>query len=321
MRDNRGSEPKRARLGLIMKHSIAPLAGAGAGAGASTSSRGRRACLHAAAAGALAGAAPLAQAQAGREANPLRVGVVPNVSARVVARNYQPWTRYMERALGMEVAVHTAGNFAEFHAKAVAGEYDVIITAADLGRLAEVDSGWVLQALYEPPIPGTIVRLKGQTGSAVAALKGRGLAMANPQSLVVLRGMEWLASQGLKAGVDYQLVQVRNDDSLPALLTGGATPRAMMSMGEFRSVPEAARAQLEVETIFAEVPGFTVLTSPKLAPATATRVREALLGLPASEEGKQFAELSGVRGVRAARPRELESLDSMLAATRAGLAR
>jgi phosphonate transport system substrate-binding protein len=249
----------------------------------------------------------------------LRVGVLPNVSARVIFAHYQPMRAYLEATLGVKVEVLTAPDFKVFYARQQMGEYDLVIEAANIARLAEIDHRWVPFATYDPAIACLLVRSRGESPGGPAALKGKKLALANPQSLVALRGFTWLAERGLRRDVDYTTVQARNDDSLGTLLRGGEAPYAMMSGGEFRAIPEATRATLEVESEFAAVPAFALLLSPTLPADRAAAVKKALLDFGARPQGKEFFELSGVRALRALRVGELQSVDAFVAATRAAL--
>jgi phosphonate transport system substrate-binding protein len=251
--------------------------------------------------------------------SPLRLGIIPTVSARVILTNYQPMRTYLETELGEPVELQTATDFRAFHARTRANEFDVIVTAVNLARVAQVDHRWVPIAIFEPPILGVLVKPKNSPHGGVAGLKGKNLALANPQSLIALRGFVWLAEKGLRKDVDYTPVQARNDDSLGTLLNSPDTPYAMMSMGEFRVIPEATRANLEIETEFAKVPGFVSMHAPGLAAARAAQVKAALLKFGESAQGKQFFELSGVRAVRTVQAGELEALDPFVAPTRTGL--
>ena len=270
----------------------------------------------AATAGALLDSIPVARAQGA----PLKVGVLPNVSARVIFAQYQPVRAYLEAQLQQAVEIQTAPDFKTFHARTRSGEYDVVVTAANLGRLAQLDHQWLPLAIYDPQIPGVLVRIKGASPGGPAALKGKRLALSNPQSLVAMRGYAWLSEAGLRKDLDYTPILARNDDSLGTLLSSPDTPYAIMSMGEFRSIPEGTRANLEIETEFARVPGFVVMHSPAMPAALAARVTAAFLSLGDAPQGKQFFDLSGFRAVRAPQRVELESLDPFVAATRAALA-
>lgn len=248
------------------------------------------------------------------------IGVLPNVSARVIAMHYQPMQDYFQRELEQKVEIATATDFRAFHENTMKGAYHAVVTAANLGRVSQVDGKWSPVAIYEPAIPGLLVTGAGNTEGSPAQLKGKALAVANPQSLVVLRGLQWLGEQGLQAGRDFRLVRAGNEDSLAPLIRSGEAPMAMMSMGEFRSIGESLRKELRIAAEFARVPGFLVLVNPSLPAAARDRVAGLMARFAASEEGKRFFALSGFSSIRALRPGELEPLDAFVAQTRAGLA-
>jgi phosphonate transport system substrate-binding protein len=244
-----------------------------------------------------------------------QVGVVPNVSARIILANYQPFREFLERELKQPVEISTATDFVTFHARTIAGDYDLAITAANLGRLAQVDHGFRVIGIYDPAIPALLVMHKERPVRDVTELKGRLLALANPQSLVALRGIQWLREQGLVAGVDFRTAPARTEDSLAQLLSQEA-PLALMSMGEFRAIGNELRGSLQIFREFARVPGFILLAGPRMNAADVEVLRATLLRLMTSDEGRRFGSLAGVQQMRAPLDAELKSLDPFLEETR-----
>ena len=91
----------------------------------------------------------------------------------------------------------------------------------------------------------------------------------------------------------------------------------MLSGGEFRAIPEALRAQIQVLTTFTEVPGFVVMASPRLAPAEALGIKELLLQFATrSDEGKAFLAATGFSGMREPAPGLMESMEPYVGPTR-----
>ncbi|MBL8701516.1 MAG: PhnD/SsuA/transferrin family substrate-binding protein [Alphaproteobacteria bacterium] len=258
-------------------------------------------------------------AAAGAQA-PLQLGVLPHVSPRVLLVNYQPLRSHLEKAVERPVEIATAANFRDYHARAVAGNFEVAITAANLGRVSLIDGTLVGSAIFEPSIPGLLVMLKDRPVVDVEELRGRLLALSNPASLVALKGLAWLRERRLSAGTDFRTVHAANEDSLGQLLRSGEAPLAMMSAGEFKAVPEGLRDQLAILTEFAQVPGFMVMQKPGGDPDLAARIRHALMGFMATEDGRQFTRLTGTRTIRAIRPDDLRLLDDVVDETRRLLA-
>ena len=248
---------------------------------------------------------------------PLEIGVLPNISARVLLTQYQPLREYLARQLQQPVQVSTAPNWTVFHERTLALEYDLVVTAANLARLAQLDRGFQPLVSYAPAIKGLLICAGARPISAASELRGRVLALSNPQSLVSLRGLQWLAEQGLQRERDYKTLKTPTDDSVGSVVVRGDAVAALCSGGEFRAIPDALRPQLQVVNTFAEVPGFVVLASPKLTAAQALAVKERLLQFAgSSEEGKAFFSSTGFAGMREVTAALMASMDPYLAATR-----
>jgi phosphonate transport system substrate-binding protein len=265
---------------------------------------------------AAAAMAGLSQAQ---PAEPLALGVLPNVSARLIITSYQPMREYLERELKRPVEVVTAPDFRSFSERTFKGEYQLVVTAPNLGRVAQLDAGWEPLAIYEPRISALLVGSADNPNDAPEQVRGKAVALANPQSLVAFVGLQWLRTQGLQPGSDFKVVVTANDDSLGAVIRSGEAPWAIMSMGEFRAKPESLRKTLRIVTEMAKVPGFLVMVNPRMSPAEKQRVKALLLAFPATEDGKRFFGLSGFANIREVADADLSFLDPFNEQTRKGL--
>jgi phosphonate transport system substrate-binding protein len=248
------------------------------------------------------------------------LGVLPNVNARLILTHYQPMREYFQRELKRPAQIATAPDFRQFHQATQRGDYDMIVTAPNLGRLAQADAKWEPLAMYEPKIPALLVALASNTDAHPRQLQGKAVALANPQSLVAMVGVKWLEEQGLKLGKDFKTVLTANDDSLGTVLNTGEAPLAIMSMGEFNAKPEAMRKTLRIVTEITKLPGFLVMANPRLPDADKQRLKQLVLAFPQTEEGKAFFTLSGFKNIREVSEAELKPLDDVVNDTRKGLA-
>lgn len=262
-------------------------------------------------------------AQAAQPVQPLQLGVLPNVSARVILANYQPIRQFLERELKRPVDVVTAPDFKTFFQRTQAGDYDIVITAANFARLAQTEAGYTPLGSYQPAISGLLVMSKADPVRDVSELRGSALAMANPQSLVALRGIQWLKERGLAAGTDFSTVKAANEDSLGQMILKGESRMAMLSNVEFRQVPEQHRRNMEVFVVFSEVPSFVWLMNARQGAAEAGALKIRMMGLSKSEEGKRLFAATGFQGWKAISEAELAAMDPHLAETKKmlGLAR
>lgn len=267
--------------------------------------------------------APLAQPRLAyaQGAAALEIGVLPNISARTLLSQYQPMRQFLRRELQRPVQVSTARSWTTFHERTLAFEYDLVVTGAHLARLAQLDRGFVPLLSCAPDIKALVVVAKSRPLREIGELRGQTLVLSNPQSLVTMRGMRWLAEAGLQRDRDFRIVQTPTDDSVGNVVVRGDAVAAMLSGGEFRAIPEAVRDQLAVLTTFAEVPGFILLASPRLSPEEMRTLRESLLRFAqSSEEGKAFFASTGFATLRDIPPGLMESMDGYLEATRRALA-
>ncbi len=273
--------------------------------------RRREACLSLLAAG-LSSRTAFAQSE-----TPLEIGVLPNISARLLLAQYQPMRDYLSRELQRPVQVSTAPNWNAFHQRTLGLSYDVVVTAANLARLAQVDRGFVPLVSYAPAIKGMVVSASRAPLKAVTDLRGQTLVLSNPQSLVTMRGMQWLAENGLQRDKDFKTINTPTDDSVGNVVLRGDAAAAMLSGGEFRAIPDAVRAQLTTLTVFAEVAGFVLLASPKLPAADVKALKDRLLNFAGgSQEGKAFFAASGFSSMRETAPGLMESMDAFVDTTR-----
>ena len=247
----------------------------------------------------------------------LEVGVLPNVSARVLMSQYEPMQNHLSKNLGLPVQVSTAPNWREFYQRMKQGQYQVVVAAGNVARLAEKDLGYKPLLSYEPQVPALFVTRKGVATPPPALLTGQTLAMANPASLVAFEGLRWLEQQGLVSGKQYQALLVRTDDSVGNTILRGEAVAGLMSMGEFRAHAPEVRDQLAVHTKFADVTSFLVIVSPTLDPALVERLKKLLLGFDGQvDDARLFFERSGFKAIVPLNPVAMKNLDAYVDSTR-----
>jgi phosphonate transport system substrate-binding protein len=232
------------------------------------------------------------------QTRPLTLGVVPNVSARLVVTLYQPMRSYLEGRLMQPVQVVTAPDFPSFHLRACDGQYGLYITAPNLAALALADDKARALGLFEPGVPALAVALRERASDALVALRGQQLALANPASMVALRGLAWLREQGLEEGRDFSVVRVPNEDSLLRRLQAGGAALALMSRGELNQLSDAGREALVVVQQYATLPGFMAMVPGRSTADEALPLRQALLDFMASPASDGFRAASGMRSLR-----------------------
>lgn len=251
----------------------------------------------------------------------LEIGILPNISTQVLLAQYQPLRDFLQKRLSRGVQISTAPSWSVFHQRTMALEYDLVVTASHMARLAQIEKGFVPLVVYEPQIKGMIAFAKNRPISNIADVNGQTLVLSNPKSLVTLRGLQWLEEKGLKRNRDFKTINTPTDDSVGNVVLHGDAIAAMLSGGEYRAIPSAIKEQIQILTTFAEVPGFVVLASPRVSTELVRSIKAEWLNFSnGSPEGKAFFAATGFTAMRELPPGMMTSMDPYLMATRSLMA-
>ncbi len=223
---------------------------------------------------------------------------------------------YLERVNGQKVSLVIPRTFKEFFDSMIKGEYDLAIAAPNFARVAQLDRGFVPLLMYQPQINALFVAPIESAVTGPRDVRGRVVAFANPTSLVALYGQQWLKQSGVAEG-DYEVRAARTDLGVGRMMLSGDAVAAIMSNGEFRSIPADEFSRLKVVQIFAKIPNFIFMVQPKLGATRISQLKQQLLGFFADpEDGVPFAQATGFIGLSEVDNNALLELDSFTAATR-----
>jgi phosphonate transport system substrate-binding protein len=242
----------------------------------------------------------------------LEIGVLPHLSTRSLMALYRPVREGLQRQLQRNVQLSTAPDWGRFHQRVMALDYDCMVSAAHLARLAQVDAGWMPLVSYAPPIQALLIAAQDRPLASPQDLKGGRLLLANRQSLVALTGLHWLADQGLQAGVDFQVATAGRDDSVGALLARGACDAALLSAGELLALPTDMRSRVITVQAIGEVPAFVVSASPQLNTASRRELFRAWLAFGRDDASAAFYAGSAFSSIEPVASDTLKALDHLL---------
>ncbi len=243
------------------------------------------------------------------QATPLIVGVVPTLSPRVLLNNYQPFRVYLEQTLKRPVEMVTATDFAAFHKATMAGDYDIVVTAAHLGRLAQTGAGYIPLATYKSANRAMLMTSRAAPLKSIGDLRGHTVATLDRFALITGQARLWLEGQELHERIDYRLLETSSHNSAAYSVLSGESMLAIVSPAGWKQMPANIRDGLQVYAILPAIPGLMWLANPRLA-RDVPRLKSALLAFsPDLTEGKQFFQVTGYQGMREITPEEMKSLD------------
>ena len=251
------------------------------------------------------------------EPDTLVIGVLPNISAAMLMAQYEHMKHYLERLNSQNIKIVTSANFKAFFDSMMNGEFDLAVSAPHFARVAQLDRGLIPLVIYEPRINAVFVTPADKPLASAQDVRGGAVAFANPQSLVAMYGQRWLGQQNLQAGKDYDVKGPRTDLGVGRLLLSGEASAAIMSGGEFRSLPADESSRLVVAETFARIPNFIVLGNPRLDRRLLTKLKGQLKGfISEGADGSAFASATGISGISDVDETQLRELDAYAEQTR-----
>jgi phosphonate transport system substrate-binding protein len=243
---------------------------------------GTRPCIALLAALALACAASCARADG------LVFGVHPHLSATQVVNQYSLLRDLLARSLGRPVTMVSAPDFPSFIERTHKGEFDIVLTAPHMGRLAEKREGWlpVAQTGYQLEI--VVLARPDSAVQQRADLRDKAIAIGPRDSMGYQVIAAALAQEGLVLERDIRVIEATSFAKLMHALTRGDAAAGAISRQLWSMAPESQRNAVREIFHAQPAPGFFVMAHPRLGAAAVQSLRKALLNFHAAPEGKAY---------------------------------
>lgn len=247
----------------------------------------------------------------------LVIGILPNIGPAALMAQYESLKTYLERTTQQKVRIVLPANFKAFLDSTMRGEYDLAVAAPHFARVAQVDRGMVPLVMYEPRINALFLSPTDSALRSSTDVRGKAIAFANPQSLVAMYGQQWLRQQNMEAGKDYEIKAANSDMGVGRMVLSGDAVAAIMSNGEFRSLPPEESSRMKIVETFARIPNFIVVGHPRLGTARLAQLKVQLKQFVADkEEGQAFLKATGLTGMTDVDDATLRELDTYVGLTR-----
>lgn len=245
------------------------------------------------------------------ETKTLQVGLLPIWTTRVLIKNYQPLQAHLEQELKQPVELVTAPDFKTFHTNTLKGDYDLIITAAHLGRLAQTEAGYTPVTRYTALHRTLLLAAKDQPVKSIQDLKGKTLAGLDPFTLSMNDAIIWLNAQGLRPNTDFTLLETPTPISAAHSLHNHQSILAISSPQGMKQLPENIKANIEIFASLPELPSLLWLAHPRMK-ADIPRLKAALLNFtPQTQLGAIFYESTGYMSMREASSEDTKIVDKI----------
>lgn len=255
--------------------------------------------------------APFAAVAADKPA--LVLGVFPYVTPVQLAQFHTPLKDYLARQLGRPVTLVTAPDFMSFVERTRDGQYDLIITAPHLGRLAETRDGYQRLAQTGHTVQGIFLAPRDSDIERIEDLKGKRVMIAQKVSIIYQMAEQLLRQKGLVPGQTVTIVETRtHNNAMHAPLRGEADASVTGTL-LFRVLEDEQKKRLRVIGTTEEAPGFLVMAHRRVSAPDVARIRGLLMDYHQSPGSEAYFSATGYERFRLVDDKVMRRLDAYTA--------
>lgn len=261
----------------------------------------------------------LAPAAGASDRTALRVAVVPYLTTSVLLKLFEPIRTHLESELKRPVELYTAPDIRTHVRRIQKPDFDAVITAAHMGRLAQLDAGYLPVAGFESPLKGIIAVHKNSPIKDIADLKGKTLSVNDRLLLVSIVTLQDLRNRGLRFE-DIRFVSSVTQNSSLLSVAHGDVDAAITAIFTLNQIPETQRQDIRTIYTTERLPNVMFLANPRLPATERDAMRRALTGFGRTPAGEQFFSTSGYNGIVPLDDAYMKTIDIYIPETRRILA-
>ena len=236
----------------------------------------------------------IAGVRAAEEAQPLRFGIQPFRTAEVLLTLHKGLLDTLAQALGRPLRFSTRPTYDAYTKALLAGEFDLAIMPPHVAVWLASRDDWELEAKYEVRLSALLVARDTPPLADPGALRGRRIALGDPNSIVSLVARETLNRLDLAPERDFSLVLTASHGASMQALANGSVDYAIVANTVYVQF-RAKYPSLQAVPFGPDVPHLMTGARRSLPEALRTRFRAALLSFHETEEGHRFFADTGYR--------------------------
>ena len=241
--------------------------------------------------------------------NNLQFGIFPYVSPVQMVEFHNPLRTRLQNALGTDVTLVSAPNFKEFVKRTREGQYDIVLTAPHLGRLAEVQSGYQRVAQTQHEVQGIYLVREDSSLKNLSDLEGKTITMVGRAAIITQMVEHQLRQLGLEDGknVTFRITRTHNNAMYAPLR--GESEASVTGILLFNKIGEKDRQKVRIIGKTPTAPGFMLMVNKRISAAQREKITEAALNFAATPEGKKYMAVTGLKRFDPVDNAQMEALD------------
>lgn len=245
---------------------------------------------------------------------PLRMALIPYLSPNVLVPLFQPLARHLEQDMGRPVELYTAPAIRSHVERILKPDFDIVFTAPHMGRLSQLDAGYIPIGSFERPLKGVITVHRAGPIETVEQLRGKTIAINDRLVLNSILTLQELEKRGIRLS-ELTVVPAASQNSAILSVAAGDVDAAITVNFALGQVPkdqlERVRVLFQTDDV-PSMPSTLILVHPQMPMGDQRKLEQSLMRFGKTPEGKQFLQASSYSNVVAINPAHLKNLDIYL---------
>jgi phosphonate transport system substrate-binding protein len=241
---------------------------------------------------------------------PLVFGFLPILSTQRLVSRFGPMVDYLSEQLGRPVRLETAPDFAEFYRRTNDKRYDLIFTAPHFYYMAQRQAGYrVVVRVGAPEMHAIIVVPTDSKLTSLQDLRNKRLATVDSLSLATVLVRNELQEAGIDPDRDITLVTTpTHNASLISAYKNITDAASLMAIPYKRTRPEI-KTSLRIIARTQGTPHMPIAVASRLSDQESSIIRDSLLSLKETEEGRVLLKHLAWPGFATAVPEDYDQLE------------
>lgn len=239
----------------------------------------------------------------------LTLGIVPQQSAKKLARLWTPITEYLSQKTGHKIIFSTAQDIPTFEKRVLMGDYDIAYMNPYHFTVFNQKPGYrALAKQKDKVIKGIVVVAKDSPIQSLMELSGQTLAFPSPAAFAASVLPRAKMTQD---GIAYTPKYVSSHDSVYLTVAKGLFPAGGGVLRTFNNTDPKVREGLRV---LWTTPGYTphaIATHPTLSEEVRSKVLQALLSMNTDPKGQELLKSISFKGIEAAQDSDWDDVRSL----------
>lgn len=226
--------------------------------------------------------------EAGQDARPLTLGLLPHLNSRKLLKVYDPLVKYLRQTLKRRLVVSTAPDFDSYYKRSSQGAYDFYLTAPHFAAYAEIHYKARRVSKFSRPLYSVIVVNKKSKYQTIGELKGGIVATPDNLSVTAIIAELTFLENGLVPNKDVTIKYSGTHGNAMIQTAKNVVDAAVVGVSAFEIMDKKFTKNLRILAKNRVIPHMMFMAKSDLSNKEYEDIKKAMLSFNAKGAGKKF---------------------------------